>query len=266
MTKRRFPISLSALFLGLALFGLAPNEAKAIEVMCSNEYGQCEVANDPSWISCSCNNESSTGGTGGDEYAGLSEAELMAVCASELAYCTPGEEEGGEGTTTFGDGGEGESTSTDDGDDGIESMTSTSDDGEGEGTTDDGDPTADSGEGDVTTGGDGEGTTSDSGDSGDTATGEEGTTGDSGEEGTTGDSGEEGTTGDSDGESGEDDGGTALTAGDGDGDTAEDDGTGDDQGADEAKGCSVVNDPGLGVLALFGMFGLLGLRSRKRAS
>jgi MYXO-CTERM domain-containing protein len=261
MTKRRFPIGLSALVLGLALFGLAPSEAKAIEVMCSNEYGQCEVQNDPSWISCSCNDESSTGGTGGDEYQGLSEAELMEVCEAELSYCLPGEEESGEGTTTFGsDTGEGEGTSTSDSGEGE--GTSTSDSGEGEeGTTGEGEGTSTTGEGE-------EGTTGGDGEEGTSGEGEEGTTGDDGDSGTSGE-GDSGTTGetsggDSDGESGSDGDGDGGTSGDG-GDEANDGGGADDQMGD-GDGCSVVDDSGFGFLALFGMLGLLGLRSRKRAS
>lgn len=244
MTKRRFSTSLSALVFGLAVFGLAPSEAKAIEVMCSNEYGQCEVQDNPSWISCSCNNESSTGGTGGDEYQGLSEEELMAVCAAELAYCEPDLDTGLDGNDTFGTSDSGNNSDTGD------TNTTEGDSGEGESST-----TGDSG----TTGADTSTTEGDSGDSGTTGeSGDSGTTGDSGDSGTTSDSGESGESG---GESSSD-GGSGVTAGD----EAEDGGTGsgeEDAAADEADGCSVANDSGLGALALFGMFGLLGLRSRK---
>jgi MYXO-CTERM domain-containing protein len=249
MTKRRFPIGLSTFVLGLALFGLAPSEAKAIEVMCSNEYGMCEVQDNPSWISCSCIDESSTGGTGGDEYQGLSEAELMAVCEAELAYCLPAETS--DGTTTLGtsDTGEGEGTSTSDTGDSTTNGDTGTTNGE-EGTT---------GAEEGTTGGDGGTTGAEEGTTG----GDEGTTGGTGgEEAETG--GDEPTTSDSGGESGSDGGGDSGTGGDG-GDEANDGGGAEGQGGD-GDGCSVANDSGFGALALFGMLGLLGLRSRKRAS
>ncbi len=245
MTKQRFLTSFGALALGLAIFGLTPTEAKATQVMCSNEYGHCEVQDAPSWISCTCNDESSTGGTGGDQYQGLTEAELMAVCEAELAYCLP-DMDSGSGSSDTG---------------GLDTGNTDT------GTSDTGMSTSDTGNSEDTG-------SSESGTTGDPTTGDSGTSGEStGDSGTSGDDGG-GTTSDS-GTSGEGDSGTTSEGGgesDSDGgatDGAADEASAgnDDPAADqEGDGCSVANDSGLGALALFGMLGLLGLRSRKRAS
>lgn len=220
---RRFRLSLAALTLSLAAFALVPSEAKAAQVMCSNEYGSCEVQNSPSFITCSCVDESSTGGTGGNDYEGMTEEELMAVCEAELSWCQP------QDTSSTGD---------------TEGMTSTGDTF----GTDTGESTS-GGEGDSTSGGD-SGTSGDSGDSG--------TTSDSGSEGGDAGTGTEGDAGGSEGDSG---GGgseeTGTSAAEGAADEAE-----GDAGIEEGKGCSMANEPGYGVFALFAMLGLLGLRRR----
>jgi MYXO-CTERM domain-containing protein len=244
---RRFRLSLAALTLTLAAFALVPSEAKAAQVMCSNEYGSCEVQNSPSFITCSCVDESSTGGTGGNDYEGMTEEELMAVCEAELSWCQPqdtsstGDTEGMTSTgDTFGTD-TGDVTSTGD----TEGMTSTGDTF----GTDTGESTS-GGEGDSTSGGD-SGTSGDSGDSGTTSEGGNEGEGDAGT-GTEGDAG--GSEGDSGGGGSEE---TGTSAAEGAADEAD-----ADAGIDEGKGCSVANEPGYGVFALFGMLGLLGLRRR----
>src|SRR5687768_12767091 len=89
--------ALVRLTLGLALaLGtvLVPTTATALEVDCSNAFGDCTVNNDGvDSVFCNCGD---TGGTdtGGMMYAGLDEAELLEVCHDLLDIC------GGDGTTT----------------------------------------------------------------------------------------------------------------------------------------------------------------------
>jgi MYXO-CTERM domain-containing protein len=273
MTFRKLApfLSLSVLTVGLLL--AAPRTAQAAEVMCSNAFGECTVSNDgQSFISCSCEEGGSDGGSGGDEFNGLSEEELQAICIEQLAWCEPqgdGDGDAETGTTTGDptDGGEGTSESGEEGtsDSGEEG---TSESGE-EGTTESGDGDGDSG---TTDSGEGEGESSTSGE------GEEGSTGDPGEagdtdEGSTGDPGEgEGEAGDGDGDSGDsgdgsgsDDGSNQSGSGDGGSET----GTGGDsagaEGQAEGSGCAVTpNASGFGLLML-SMLGLLGLRRRENA-
>ena len=89
---------------GLVLLGLAlvPSTALAVEVECSNEDGTCTVSNDGGTdsVNCDCDGVSS-GTTGGNVWAGLDEDEMNEVCLGELELC------GGFGTTfggtTFGE-------------------------------------------------------------------------------------------------------------------------------------------------------------------
>src|SRR5687768_3198389 len=74
-----------------ALALLLPSISRAATVECSDEYGSCELSNDgPDSISCSCDEGDSGGTTGGDEWEGLSEEELLEICEVELAFCEVG--------------------------------------------------------------------------------------------------------------------------------------------------------------------------------
>ncbi|MFV8751510.1 MYXO-CTERM sorting domain-containing protein [Nannocystaceae bacterium ST9] len=244
-----------ALGLGLAAFVLAPGTAHALLVQCADENGECEITNDGfDSIECTCANDSAFGGTGGDDWANLSEEELMDACLSELAFCAFGESEtgvdtlwsdsgwvdtgdwgsdSGWGDTGWSDSGWGESgwSDSDSGWSGTDTG-STSDEGESGSTSDEGDS---SGESD--TGSTEGGSTSDEGDS----TSESTTTSGSeaaDEAGSESESGETGT-----GDAGVEDG---------------------DLVTDEGCSCNTSAEPGYGIAALFGLFGLLAIRPRRR--
>jgi len=227
------------LFFGLGLLSLSA-PARAGEVMCEDENGKCTVGNDPDSVSCACGDEAGGGGTGGDEWEGLTDEELMKICLAELEFCGFGESDTGEGTSTTGvdpDGDDG----MDDGVDGtgttVTSTSTSTGDGDGDG------------DGDATDGGDAEGTSTGDG------TGEDGT----GEDGT-GDGG----TGTEGGMEGTDDAADAGAETDGTGtdtDTGADGGAGDD-GSKAGCGCRVDGGRDAWAGAVLGL-GLLGLRRRR---
>jgi MYXO-CTERM domain-containing protein len=234
----RFVLPLS--MLGLLLVASRP--ALAIEVMCTNAFGECTVSNDGfDSIECLCNGEG-FGGTGGDQYTDLTEDELLQVCIDQLVFC-----EGGNDTSTDG-GGTGTS------DTGVDPT------GDGDGDGDGGD-TAMSGDGDGDTGGNSTGDGDGDGDLGDGD-------GDSGD----GDGDSAGDSGDGDGDAGDGDGDSAGDTNSDDGSNADESGdggetsTGSDAGAAEGDStgcaCNVTNHaPGVGLM-LLSMLGLLGLRRR----
>lgn len=255
----------AALMLGLGLFLLDPSPAAAAEVMCSNDYGHCTVSNNNgSHISCSCGDSGGDEGTGGDDFEGMSEEELLEVCEDAVAFCEDNGE-GGEaesGTTgadpTAGEeegGVDGEEGDTDD-EPGTTGATSGGEEGfpgddEGEAGTDgaesDGDPEETTGDSGGDSGGDGNSTGE--GDSGGDSEGDPETTGDSG-----GDSGGEGNSTGDESPGGEEEGQQES----GDGETG--------SPADEVEGgggCSVATNSGLGLLGL-ALLGLFGLHRRER--
>ncbi len=135
---------------------LSPATARAANVECSNAFGSCTVSNDGSdSISCTCDGGGGDGGTGGNDWAGLSEAELMEICEAELAYCYEGlpttgepDPDGTTGVDTWGtDTGGTDSWGTDTG-----GGSGSGDGTDGVGT--DGDPGSDSGTAGETAGGD----------------------------------------------------------------------------------------------------------------
>lgn len=88
MTTLRAPVLLAALLSSL----VAAPVARAASAECSNDFGSCSVDNDDgTFISCSCENGSGTGGqTDDDGWAGLDEEELAEVCEEELTtLCGP---------------------------------------------------------------------------------------------------------------------------------------------------------------------------------
>jgi MYXO-CTERM domain-containing protein len=261
---------LPLLTLGLLLVG--PRPAMAVEVMCSNMFGDCSVSNDGfDEIECTCGG-GGFGGTGGNDYVGLNEMELMEVCLGYLKDCEDmggetdvgdwgesgsedtgdwGEESGDWGSEDSGDWGEsgseesgdwGESGSEDSGSEDSVGTFSTSFEGDGDGDSAEGD-----GDGDSSGDGDGDGDSSGDGD---------------------------GDSGDGDGDPGDGD------PGDGDGDTASDTNTDDgnnpsesgDSGEsgsgaseDGAGGCSCAatnQAPGIGLM-LLSLLGLVRLRRRE---
>ncbi|NVB40254.1 MYXO-CTERM domain-containing protein [Pseudenhygromyxa sp. WMMC2535] len=290
--------ALSALTPLLSLSALLfAGSADAAEVECSSDYGSCEVNND-NWdsVSCSCGSEGSDGSTGGDDWSGLSEAELLEICQDHLDWC---EEFSDEGYETFGT-----STSTgsdtgwsdsEDGSDGLDwgEVTSTGgtattfsdtawEEGEGEGEgegevttagesfTTFGDSGSDSGwdDGDAEEWGETEGTT-DSG--GATSGGEGDSAADDGTSGADGETAAETTDGASDtgndagdagdGADGDADGSEGgLGEGDTGGETGGDGGGVDD--VDQGCSCSTQTRSGLSVMAL-ALLGLFGLRRRE---
>ncbi len=71
--------------------GGASARAQAASVDCSNEYGECTVSNDDGdFASCGCGDTSGTGGTGGNDWDGLTEDELLEICLAELRFCGAG--------------------------------------------------------------------------------------------------------------------------------------------------------------------------------
>lgn len=92
--------------LHIALFStlfasLGASQAHAIEVTCENDFGSCRVSNDDGFDSTFCDCGDGGGGidSGGNDFEGLTEEELLAQCESELELC---EQFGGEtgGATT----------------------------------------------------------------------------------------------------------------------------------------------------------------------
>jgi MYXO-CTERM domain-containing protein len=259
-----------ALGLGLSTLVLLPGTAHAILVQCADETGDCEVSNnDFDYISCTCVDDSAFGGTGGMDWVGMTEDELMQVCLDQLASCSWGDTaEMGSDTgwnDDWGDWGESESGWIDTGEWGTDDWNDTFGDGwETFGDGEWGDTFGDTGM--VTDGGEsesGEGddgsSTEDGSDSGtdDWDTFNDDFTDSSGDS-DTGDATESGEESDSQFETGGD------TSGSGDDELGESE-SGGDAGVDIDAGCncSTTNDPGAGVLALLGLLGLLGLRRRE---
>jgi MYXO-CTERM domain-containing protein len=78
--------------LAFTLTALAgPGLAQAATAQCMSLDGSCEVSNDGmDWTECMCADGSGVGGGGGNEWAGLSEAELGPICEEQLAnFCGP---------------------------------------------------------------------------------------------------------------------------------------------------------------------------------
>ncbi|MCX4246076.1 MYXO-CTERM sorting domain-containing protein [Paraliomyxa miuraensis] len=76
----------------------APPPPPPGELECGNDLGTCTITNDPAdFIECACANGLGFGGGGGNEWAGLSEEELLMVCEMQLEEgCTEGGETEGE--------------------------------------------------------------------------------------------------------------------------------------------------------------------------
>ena len=92
----------TTLLLGIALGTfMTAHHAHAQTVERSTESGSCTVSNDDQdFVSCACTDGSDTGGTGGTDWADLSENDLLQICELELAFC-----EATDGTTGCGWGG-----------------------------------------------------------------------------------------------------------------------------------------------------------------
>jgi MYXO-CTERM domain-containing protein len=95
MTMRGWIAGASAIVM-LTLLSV-PSTARAAEVMCSNEAGECTISNDGGVDSSSCTCEDGGGDEtgGGSEWADLSEDELLEICYDHLSVC-------GAGTTSEG--------------------------------------------------------------------------------------------------------------------------------------------------------------------
>lgn len=218
-----------------AVVSVFPLAAQAIEVECELKDGStCTVRNDPDdFASCACADDSSTGGSGGDDWADFDEAQLLEICLSEIAFCESMDTDGGTG---------GMSTST-------------------SGTTVDPTGAMDTGDDSTADGGstDGPGSTG-GGTSGD----ESSSTGDKpGGSGPGTDPAETDSNGDA---SGGDSGAVTTTGPEPGGDEGGEDGSssGAEEDNQDPSGCS-VGDRGRSGGLLFSMFGLaLGLRSRRR--
>ncbi len=263
--KSLLPLSTLALVLGVS------RPALAIEVMCQGPFGTCSVSNDGfDEVDCTCEG-SGFGSTGGNEYAGLTEEELMAACLDFLADCEEFGEEGFETETGWEettDTGEPDTSTTDTGwetdtnetgepDTGMET-------GDGDGDGDEfGEESATlstgDGDGDGEEAGDGDGDTGDSGDGDGVGDGDG--DGDAGEAGDGDGDGDAGEAGDGDGDSA---GESPNEAGDeGETDTGSTTGGASEDG-DEGCACDVSNHAsGLGMMAL-SILGLVGLRRRER--
>lgn len=75
----------------LGSFGLWVPEAAALESECMSKLGSCSLTNVPDdFLSCDCADGSGVGGGGGNEWAGLNQAQLDGVCEETLAsFCAP---------------------------------------------------------------------------------------------------------------------------------------------------------------------------------
>jgi MYXO-CTERM domain-containing protein len=82
---------------GLALLAFAfttlasPSLVQAATAECMSPDGTCSVSNDGfDWLECMCADGNGGGGGGGNEWAGLSELELLPICEEQLAsFCGP---------------------------------------------------------------------------------------------------------------------------------------------------------------------------------
>lgn len=86
------PLHRNAPLLVLTLATLAsPGLAHAAVANCMSADGTCEVSNDGfDWLECMCADGSGGGGGGGNEWAGLTELELVPICEEQLAaFCGP---------------------------------------------------------------------------------------------------------------------------------------------------------------------------------
>ena len=123
---------------GLLFVGVAgaASSAKAITVECESADGTCTVSNEPDdFSSCACGDEGGTSGTGGSDWADLTEKELMDICLGELEFCGPGEGSTSVGTSV-GTVSDTDSTSTTDATTGLDTGTSASETGTGSTDTD----------------------------------------------------------------------------------------------------------------------------------
>lgn len=66
-------------------------EAHALDADCMSKFGECSVSNSPDdSVFCDCTDGGAGGGGGGNEWAGLNQAQLDAVCQEQLqSFCGP---------------------------------------------------------------------------------------------------------------------------------------------------------------------------------
>ena len=240
--------------LGLALAltaWLVPATARAVTVDCSNPFGSCEVSNDGAdEVFCDCDN-GGTGSTGGMDWSGLSEEELLVVCFDQLEFCGPiGETEFGTSTTTFGtdtieDTSFGATTDPTE----TESATTVGPETESNTTIDPSDSTTDDSTSDPTI---------DPTDSGSTSGDTEGSSG-STSDGTTGDGSSESTDPSSSGTPVTMSGTETAPV-----DTSSEDSGDATGGSDGEGGCSCSTDGAPDPIAALGVLALFGLRLRRR--
>jgi MYXO-CTERM domain-containing protein len=87
-------MSMRSLFVSVALVGsfvtFVP-EARALDAACMSKLGDCSVTNSPQdFTSCECVGGEGIAGGGGNEWAGLNQAQLQAVCEEQLdQFCGP---------------------------------------------------------------------------------------------------------------------------------------------------------------------------------
>jgi MYXO-CTERM domain-containing protein len=242
----------TTLGLALALTALlVPATARAVTVDCSNPFGSCEVSNDgEDEVFCDCDN-GGTGSTGGMDWTGLSEEELLVVCFDHLEICGPIAETDF-GTSTFGTDSVGDTSfgvTTDPTE--TESATTVGPETESNTTIDPSASTTDHSTSDPTI---------DPTDSGSTSGDTSGSSG----SGSTSD----GTTGDDPSTSTDPTtGGPAVTMSGTETnpvETSDGESSGDTGGSDGEGGCSCSTDGTGSPFAAFGLLALLGLRRRRR--
>lgn len=234
--------TLGGLAIGLiSLLGVS-STARAAAVDCADKTGSCSVSNTPDdFITCSCNDGGETGGTGGNDWAGLDEAALLEICLAELSSCAAAAESGGPSTSTSVGPSDSGGVTTDEPTTGIGSETGA----EGTGSATDTGATGTSGAVETGSGG-----PVDTG-SGGPATGTEGGSG----------TGAEPTTGGSESSSS---GGSATDASATQGEASGGSDGGQNDGGGGGCGCDVGGDSRSGMLGFGLLFGVgLGLRRRR---